>query len=150
MQVVRLVSILDGLKLAVMFLLTSLVSELEIHMEVLLVVLLEIATVHESVFLVLFGGVRLVHLLVLEFFFLLVIVFDCIFSIIQTKCVHWLLLAILIVFFDGGQLVLGFAATLGFGLLGCSGIFLSRSARFFLSTNSSILLNARFPQRITL
>ena len=99
----RLVSILDGLKLAVMFLLTSLVSELEIHMEVLLVVLLEIATVHESVFLMLFGGVRLVHLLVLELFFLLVIVFDCIFSIIQTECVHWLLLAILIVFFDGGQ-----------------------------------------------
>ena len=145
MQVVRLVSILDGLKLAVMFLLTSLVSELEIHMEVLLVVPLDIATVHESVFLMLFGGVRLVHLLVLELFFLLVIVFDCIFSIIQTECVHWLLLAILIVFFDGGQLVLGFAATLGFGLLGGSGIFLSRSARFFLSTNSSILLNARFP-----
>jgi hypothetical protein len=78
-------------------------------------------------------------------FFLVSFFFNGIFSIIQTERIDWLVLAIFIVFFDSCQLTLGLAAALGFGLVGSGGIFLGRSARFFIGTCTSVFLSARFP-----
>ena len=99
----------------------------------------------EGVFLVSFRRVGLVHLLVLELvFFLMSFFFNGIFSVTQTERIDWLILAILIVFFDSGQLALGLAAALGFGLLRSGRIFLCRSARFFIGTCTSVFLSTRF------
>jgi hypothetical protein len=147
LQVEGFVGILDGLELALVFGSAGLAGIVEVHMEVLLVVLLEVASsANKGVFLVSFRPVGLVHLLVLEsVFFLVSFFFNGIFSIIQTERIDLLVLAILIVFFNSSQLALGFAAALGFGLLRSGGIFLCRSARFFIGTCTSVFLSTRFP-----
>jgi hypothetical protein len=146
LQVERFIGILDGLELALVFGSAGLAGMVEVHMEILLVVLLEVAFADEGVFLVSFRRVGLVHLLVLELvFFLVSFFFNGIFSVIQTERIDWLILAILIVFFDSGQLALGLAAALGFGLLRSGRIFLGRSARFFIGTCTSVFLSTRFP-----
>ena len=129
-----------------MFRYAGLAGMVEVHMEILLVVLLEVAFADEAVFLLRFRRVGLVHLLVLEsIFFWMSFFLNGISSIIKTERIDLLFLAILIVFFNSGQLALGLAAALGFGLLGSSGIFPCRSARFFISACTSVSFRARFP-----
>lgn len=117
LQITSFVGILDRLELS--FVLLPLVGLVEIHMEILLVVLFEVPIVAESVLWVLFRRVWFIHLLVLELV-LLVSFFVRRFLVVETECMHWLLLTIFFVLFNSGKLALRLAAALALGLLRCS------------------------------